>query len=440
MESKILKAITDFSLLEKGVHVCVALSGGADSMCLLSALVRLKDELGITLTAAHFNHKIRGEEAERDEAFVREFCTENGIELTVGCGDVPEYAKQNHLSVELAARKLRYQFFESIDADLIATAHHADDNLETVLFNLTRGTALAGLCGIPPKRDKFIRPLILCSRKEIEVYCEQNKIPFVTDSTNNQVDYTRNKIRHLVVPVLNEINESAQVCAARTSASLREDADFINSVVSAEYNKRFKDGVLCVKDFGSIHAAVAKRLIAKYYAEFCEELDSLHVNAIFNICITGGAVSVSGDKRAVVRDNKLKIVSNSEKPQTPLFDVQITEAANDLFENNEKVHNLLLKNVIDCDRIVGDLDLRTKVSGDKIRLKNKNCTKTLKKLFTEYRIPVSERETWPVLSDDLGVVWVHKIGVAERCAADEKSHRIYKITVKKSFMGDFKNE
>ncbi len=440
MKRKILKAIKQFSLLKNVKKVTVAVSGGADSMALLEVLLELKDELNIELSAAHFNHKIRGEEAERDEQFVRDVCQKAGVELAVGSGDVPRFAKDNHLSVELAARKLRYRFFESLDTDVIATAHHAGDNLETVLLNLTRGTALSGLCGIPPKRGRFIRPLILCTRDEIEEYCSERGISFVTDSTNLCDDYTRNKLRHNVVPVLEGINSAVEASVLRTTASLREDEDFINSIVSREYDAVYSNDCIDISGFSKLHPAIAKRIILKFCEGAGVEADSLHINNIYEISLGGGKTSVSGNNFAEAKNGCLKIISQDAKPQKASYQVDICESDNDLFKNCEKIHNLLLKNVIDYDRIVGKLTVRVRASGDKIRLKNKNCTKTLKKLFTEYSVPVDERDVWPVISDDEGIVWVHKIGVADRCAADESSQKIYKINVKKFFMGDFINE
>lgn len=437
MLKKVTEAVSRFDLLKNIKHITVALSGGADSMALLDALLQLKDELGIeSISAAHFNHCIRGDEAVRDQSFVLEQCKSRGVECLVGTANVPEFARQNHMSLELAARQLRYEFFDSLNTDAIATAHTASDNIETVLFNLTRGTALSGLCGIPPKRDKYIRPLILCTRDDVENYCAQNGIEFVTDSTNLSDEYTRNKIRHNVVPVLKSVNESAENAVVRMTASLREDEDFINDTVQKEFDALYNGSELALNAFNTLHPAIAKRIIAKYCNSCSIDVDNFHINGIYDICLSGGKTSLSGNKTAVVRDGILKIVSATKQPSNVKFTVDITECDNDLYENCEKVHNLLLKNILDCDKIVGKLVLRGRLSGDTIRLKNKNCTKTLKKLFCEYKIPTTERDMWPVLADDQGIVWIHKIGVADRCAADCDSLRIYKISVEKSFVGD----
>lgn len=434
MLKKVTEAISRFQLLQNAEHITVALSGGADSMALLCALLEIKDEFGIKkISAAHFNHQIRGDEAMHDQNFVVQQCKNLSVELFLGSADVPSFAKQNHLSIELAARKLRYEFFNGITTDVIATAHTASDNIETVILNLTRGTALSGLCGIPPKRDKYIRPLILCTRFDIENYCNEKGIEFVTDSTNLCDDYTRNKIRHNVVPVLKSFNKSAENAVSRMTASIREDNDFINKAALKEYAACYKDGELLLDKFENLHIAIAKRVIAKYCADLCVDADNFHINQIYEICMHGGKVSLAGDNSAVVKNGVLKIISAKNQKKNTIFSVDIEKSDNDLFKNCEKVHSLLLKNILDCDKIKGKLVLRQRMSGDTIRLKNKNCTKTLKKLFCEYKIPICEREQWPVICDDAGVVWIYQIGVAERCAADENSRKLFKIKVDKSF-------
>ncbi len=434
MLKKVKEAICRFGLLNGVEYITVALSGGADSMALLDALISLKAELGIKeISAAHFNHKIRGDEALRDQNFVAECCKMRGVKLYLGEADVLAYANEAHLSVELAARKLRYEFFDTLNTDAIATAHTASDNLETVLFNLTRGTALSGLCGIPPKRDRYIRPLLLCTRADIEDYCREKGIEYVTDSTNLCDDYTRNKIRHNVVPILKEFNLSVENALSRMTASVREDEDFIGGIAQSEFDARHKSGSLNLCGFDVLHIAVAKRVIAKYCNANNIETDNLHINQLYGICLNGGKISLPSDMTASSEKGVLKLENAKRRPSAIDFSLKIEAVDNDLFENCQNVHNLLLKNVLDCDKIVGQLVQRTRVAGDTIRLKNKNCTKTVKKLFCEYKIPQQCRDSWPMLADDNGLVWIYKIGVADRCAADCNSKKIFKINLQESF-------
>ena len=206
--SDVLTCIKEFKFKENEKHISVALSGGADSMALITALLKLKDELGITLSAVHINHMLRGEESDRDEAFVRAQCKKLGVDLIVYKIDVASIADKNKISLELAARNARYEVFDTIQCDALATAHNADDNFETFLFRMTRKTGLSGLCGIPVRRGKYIRPLLYCSRTEVEDFCRENEVPYVTDSTNLSDDFTRNKLRHSVVPIMKTLNVS----------------------------------------------------------------------------------------------------------------------------------------------------------------------------------------------------------------------------------------
>ncbi len=424
MEEKLLEAVKAFSLLDGVNSVTVALSGGADSMALLCALSNMKDELGIKLSAAHFNHKIRGAEADRDELFVKEQCKKMNIPLFVGSGNVPKFAEENHLSVELAARQMRYEFLSSVCGSVIATAHTASDNLETMLFNIVRGTSSKGICGIPPKRDNIIRPLILCTREEIENYCEENKIPFVTDSSNLCDEYSRNKLRLKAVPILKELNSAAEHNAIRAARSLYEDNDFLDGIAKREYEERFKNEQLNVEGFDNLHIAIQKRIIKLFLLKIgAKDLDNIHLLSVLKIVLNGGKTQISGTLDLICKDGFL-YKFNEEIPE---FSVEILKEDFTLIEKNKKVHNLLLKNAIDCDKIVGDPVLRNRISGDEIRLKGRNCTKTLKKLFTERKIPLCEREVLPVLADDLGVVWVYNMGVAERVAVDERTKSILKI-------------
>lgn len=428
MINKVLKAIDDFDLLKDSKHITVALSGGADSMALLTALNELKAVLGFTLDAAHFNHQIRGCEADRDQNFVAEYCKGLGIELFIGSCDIPKVAKESGLSLELAAREERYRFLKNVGCGVIATAHTLSDNLETVLFNLTRGTALKGLCGIPAKREAFIRPLIYCTREDVEEYCSKNNIPYVTDSTNLCNDYTRNKIRHNVVPVLKEINPAAEEALLRTVTSLSEDCDLLENLANTELKARTKDETyLSVADFSSLHKAIAKRIIAKFSLRcLSQSPDYLHINQIYEICINGGRTSISGNKSAVVSNGYLSFSDNGEIVPQYSYELKTQEKNIEYFKN---VHGLLLNNLLDCDKIVGKLVFRTRLPGDRVYLNKANGTKTLKKLYTEYSVPLSERSVWPVISDNKGVVWINGVGVAKRCAVTHDTKRVLSIEV-----------
>lgn len=419
-----------FGLFKDVGHITVALSGGADSMALLHGLCALADEYGFTVSAAHYNHGIRGAEALRDEKSAEEYCKRLGVPFLSGRGDVPSAAKESGESLELAARRMRYEFLESIPEGVIATAHHAGDNFETVLFNLIRGTGLAGLCGIPPKRGRFIRPLLLCSREEIEEYCLQNGIPFVTDSTNLSDEYDRNRIRHRVIPELEAVRASAQSSVMRASLLLREDEECLTTLAKKEYAVRLKDNRLLLDGFDALPAAIAKRVIRLFCADMgFTELEAVHINRIYSACEKGERVSLPRDTEAAFQNGSL-IIRSANEPHKTRFSVEIIQEKFEKDKNERKVHNLFLKNSFDCDKIVGKLVLRTRKEGDRVRIYRRGGTKTLKKLYNEYGIPLNEREQLPVLCDDAGIVWIARIGVAERCAVSEETKRVFKVSFK----------
>lgn len=420
MLEKVLNAIERFSLINKGDTVTVALSGGADSVALLHALWSLRDKLSINVKAAHLNHGIRGAEADRDEAFVKWLCLKFDIPIVCETVDIPSLAKEKGQSLELCAREVRYEFLSRNAEGLIATAHTASDNTETLLFNLTRGSGTKGLSGIPPKRDNYIRPLIFCSRYEVEKYCIDNSLSYVTDSTNLTDDYTRNKIRHKVVTTLKEINPSLEDAVVRATDILREDNEALEFFTNEALFKAISDDGLLCESVNNLPTAVAKRVIIKY-AQTVEtelKLDYLHVNALCEICKSGGKISLPCGYCGEVKNGVLIINSenNDEKPQ---FYAELVKV--------EKINNLLSINLIDCDKIIGSPIIRTRKEGDSIRLKNRGCTKTLNKLFTENKVDITIRDSIPVIADDKGVIWVYGMGVSQRCAPSNNSTNVLEV-------------
>ena len=420
MLEKVLNAIERFSLINKGDTVTVALSGGADSVALLHALWSLRDKLSINVKAAHLNHGIRGAEADRDEAFVKWLCLKFDIPIVCETVDIPSLAKEKGQSLELCAREVRYEFLSRNAEGLIATAHTASDNTETLLFNLTRGSGTKGLAGIPPKRDNFIRPLIFCSRYDVEKYCIDNSLSYVTDSTNLTDDYTRNKIRHKVVTTLKEINPSLEDAFVRATDILREDNEALEFFTNEALFKAISDDGLLCESVNNLPTAVAKRVIIKY-AQTVEtelKLDYLHVNALCEICKNGGKISLPCGYYCEVKNGVLIINSenNDEKPQ---FYAELVKV--------EKINNLLSINLIDCDKIIGSPIIRTRKEGDFIRLKNRGCTKTLNKLFTENKVDITIRDSIPVIADEKGVIWVYGMGVSQRCAPSNNSTNVLEV-------------
>ena len=256
------------SMLPENVSTVVAgLSGGADSVCLLSVLNSLKNDFGFNLIAVHVNHGIRGEEAKRDEIFSENYCKKLGIPFKLFSYDCPLEAKKTGEGLEECGRRLRYQSFNSVcpnDNYRIATAHNANDNAETVLFNISRGSSLKGACGIPSVRDNIIRPVLFASREQIEKFCNDNSLEYITDSTNNSDDYSRNKIRHCVLPVLSEINHGAISSFTRFSQNAKEDSDYLEKIACKSYNEsNISKNEFNLTYLKELDVAVLKRVICK---------------------------------------------------------------------------------------------------------------------------------------------------------------------------------
>ncbi|HCQ74019.1 MAG TPA: tRNA lysidine(34) synthetase TilS [Clostridiales bacterium] len=440
-----MKTITDFinkhAMLPRGTHVLCAVSGGADSMCLLHFLSSNAESLGITVAAAHFNHRLRGAEADRDQAFVEAWCKEHGILCETGSADVVAYAGQSGMSTEEAARNLRYEFLENcadkLGCTAIATAHNSDDNAETVLLNLTRGAGAKGLCGIPPVRGRLIRPLLATSRAQIEAYLAENGVPHITDSTNDTDDYTRNVIRHRVMPVLCGINPAFSASAMRTAELLREDEEFLDKLAADFLREHFENGSLPIAELTALPKPVAARALRKICGR---SLTAGHIKALFDIMqseslahadIHGMRVTADhgrlyfGQKPAVLPDTPLHI---GEK--TVIGDGSFTVECK-LMPKNSKVFNSLNTFFFNFDAVCGTIFFTSRKDGDKIRLNGRKCTKSLKDLFSEAKMTQLQRSETPVLRDEKGIIAVYGFGACERCSA-KTGDAVLRVTINKT--------
>jgi len=277
---KILLAEKKYSLFADKTKLLIALSGGADSCALFYALFALKEQFSLSFSAVHVNHQIRGEEAFRDETFVTELCKKEQVPLFLERVDIPSIAASKKISVELAAREERYRIFERLskehDFNAVATAHNANDNAETILFHLTRGSSLDGLCGIPPKRGNLIRPLILATRQEIEEYLTDQNKGYLNDSTNANTEYTRNFIRHIVLPELKKINPSLEQTLTRTAMSLSYDKEYLDAQAEEHLTSD-------IKKLALLPNAILTRVIIKLFEEDCGgKLETVHIEAVVN--------------------------------------------------------------------------------------------------------------------------------------------------------------
>ena len=290
LPGKLLAFSDENALLPHGCTVLCALSGGADSMALLSGLLAVAGDRDLTVLAAHYDHGLRGEESRRDTAFVAKQCAALGIPLTIGSGDVAARTMETGRSIEETARAMRYAFLEETaahaGADRIATAHNADDNAETVLLHLVRGTGLDGLTGIPPRRGKIVRPLLTVTRQEIENYLTARDTPWVTDSTNDDPAYSRNRIRRDVMPVLRALNPSFSQTLAANLGHIREDRAFLEGLAKASLDIREEaDGLsLPANDLTGLPRPVAVRWVKQTLARLDRhQISAVHLDSILDL-------------------------------------------------------------------------------------------------------------------------------------------------------------
>ena len=427
--------IARHNMLEGVKDVTVALSGGADSVALLSVMLKIRDEFGFTLSAAHLNHCLRGEEADRDERFVRELCERLNVPLFCEKADVKAFAKDNSMSIELAARQVRYAFLERVSKGVIATAHNANDNFETVLHNMARGTGIVGLCGIRPRRDRFIRPLIEVGREAIERYCAEEGLSFCTDSTNSDESYTRNRIRHSIVPQMVSVNSGAVKNVTQMSETLREDASFLEIEAEKHFKNAKENGGLSVEALCGMHPSMTKRCILKLFEEGRGRvLERQHVNAVYDALKSEKCrLSVIGDMTAEIKNGVLRFVPSKPQKITEtvpnelpfLYEgIKVSLILGKDFQNLLKINSLLLNNAADYDKLCGVLKLRGRLAGDRITLVKRNCTKSFKKLLNESGLDEQTRDGLLVAADDMGVVWLEGFGVDHRVAVSENTQNV----------------
>lgn len=430
----VLSVIKKYNMLENCDKIVVGLSGGADSVCLLSVLNSLKAEYGFSLVAAHINHGIRGAEAQRDEESCKRLCESLNVPLEILHADIPTLSKQQGIGEEECGRIVRYDFFRSLAGERgkIATAHNLNDNAETLLLNLVRGAGSKGACGIPPVRDNIIRPLIETDRESIEKYCEENELQYVTDSTNLECEYSRNKIRIKVLPTLCEINQNAVGALSGFASRMREQEAFLESVVNEKYALCVKDSELYEAEFSALEIFLKKRIAGRFLSELSHgEVESKHIDDFLRFVGSGKTLVTASATEIVSRDGKIfkkpeqaeqfsvNFSLDDKKVNLPFCEISIERYDTKDLQNLNKD---MLDNLIDCDKISNTLILRSRKDGDKFTFSKRRITKTVKKLFNEDKIPPEVRNKMIILDSDGEVVWLRGYGTNKkfRIGADTK--------------------
>lgn len=422
----------------RDVAVTAALSGGADSVCLLYCLLAVRETYGLEIAAVHVQHQLRGEESIRDEAFCRRLCETLSVPLTVIPVDVKARQMQDGSSEETAARDLRYAVFAEIPG-YTATAHTADDQLETQLLRLARGTGLKGLCGIPGVRERYLRPLLSVTRAEIEAYLREIGADYVTDSTNLTDRYARNALRHHAVPVLKAVNPAAAVHAAQTAELLRLDETLLERLTAETYARlRQADGSL--KGLSAVQPALQLRCIAQFLEENGYSVSRAQIFAVAHLLETGGSAElVRGMPRVCVsRDVLFLRQQPGEIPycllklgKNQIFPDYFVEAELILRKNVKKfssVYTMFTDSVLDHDIIKGYAGLHGRVPGLRIQPAGREHHVTVKKWLQE-QVPPEKRAAVHFLSDAEGLLWVEGLGAAARAAVTEQTQRMLLLTV-----------
>lgn len=452
-EEKIRRAIEENGMLKKGDRVVLAVSGGADSMTLLYVLYYLADEYALDLKVCHVNHGLRGAQADGDEELVRKNCQELKIPFLVKKADVRELCRRMGIGEEECGRRIRYEFFdECANGGKIATAHTLSDKAETLIFNLTRGSSLKGLCSIPPVRGNIIRPLILCAREDIEEFCEKNGIEYAVDCTNSDIEYSRNRIRHEVIPQLKVINPAFLTAVENLSESCALDEKFLSGMCDKALDEAYiSENVYSAEVLSRLDKALLLRAVVRIIENSGSEANSRRAKEAADSVINGGSVNLSSGRIFKCDGKKVWVClpeqaygQNGEigdfcfpfcegETVTPAGTVTIKKSNLEKYSGQKgcaKINNLLLYNVIGCDRISKDLVIRNKRPGDRITLYKRSVTKSLKKLFYEQKIKPQDRSRQIVIADKDGVLWVQSAGPDKRALPKDKNSEIYEITVR----------
>ena len=428
----VTRTISDYNMLTYGDGVILGLSGGADSMCLLHILLELRETYGLTIVCVHVNHGIR-KAAYADEAFAKASCKALGIELKTYHVDAKAYSAQNKQSLEAAARELRYKCFDDAaryfsevsdgKAFKIATAHNRNDVTETVLMNFLRGSGLAGLSGIPAVRGNIIRPLINTSRADIETYCAEHNIAFVTDETNLQNDYTRNKLRNELIPYIErEFNENIINTLARNSALIASDEDYLHETAQAALVQCIKSRnssmiSLDIPALHTFHNAIARRILRLALEQLLGNLHDIsysHIESALEISHgqTGKSVNLGANIIAEKSYTSLELkLCNTSEPQGFCYElvlekpIYIAEIEKYVLVTKNKPQDLPQDASFKVFCAAAPLALRTRQNGDRIQLSRIGGTTKLKDYFINKKIPREERAQTALLAHGSDILW-----------------------------------
>lgn len=460
MKQKVFSYIREQRLIEKDDNIVVGVSGGADSVCLLYILCEYKKEVPFNIFAVHINHNIRGEEALRDEQYVENLCKALDVHLDIYSCDIIGLAKANKLSVEEQGRVTRYQKFREVldnnGGGKIAVAHHMNDQAETILFNMIRGSGLKGISGMKPQNKDVIRPLLNTKREDIEKYLSLLNVKYCTDSTNLCDDYMRNKLRLRLIPYIEEnINNNFVKNVNEMSEILRETDDFIAN----ETDKLYKASLLEIGSDSVIfdiailkdaHKAIIRQVIRKSFSEIgmgLKDIGKVHTEDVIKLLEkdsgksimlpnsyiasnTYGKLCICKQKRS--NTNEAKITSIAIEPNNTYIE-KVTKKVISVklinWNNGEKISSNDYTKMFDYDTISGTLQIRARQTGDYLIINSQGKKKTLKSYYIDEKIPREERDTTLVVAENDSVLWVVGHRISEKYKISENTKRVLCISI-----------
>lgn len=412
-------------------RVLVAFSGGADSTALLLELVRLQREGSMqAIAVAHFHHGIRGEEAEADLCFCRELAQKLDVPFFSDRGDVPAFARKQGVSLESSARTLRYAFLRSAakswGADAIATGHHREDQAETVLLHLIRGSGMSGLCAMDYRHGDIVRPLLEVSRGEILSYLQAKDQPYRTDSTNLEDEADRNKIRHGVLPAMGELNPQAAAHIARTAALLREEENFLEALAAEAEARCHGSRNALSQEPAVLQRRVLRRFVRRYTENYTGE-DIRRLQSLLGGqsgregVLTGGLVfRAEGDSLIKAEEKSAYCLPLSlHRPAcTPYGQITVEEVRKAYIPCGR------MEAYVDAEKVQGDLHVRPYEPGEVFTPLGMKGRKLFSDYFTDKKVPLSQRQS-PIVFDDAGAVFAAGYTIDDRVRVEERTGRIY---------------
>jgi tRNA(Ile)-lysidine synthase len=458
--NKVIDFIEENEMLQDGDKVVVGVSGGPDSICLLHVLLKLRDRFSLGLIAAHVNHGLRGKDADADAKYVEDFCRTNDVEFRCIKEDIHKISAERNVSDETAGREIRYEFFERLkrenQADKIAIAHNLNDQAETVMMRIMRGTGLEGLVGIKPIRDGvYIRPLLTCARAEIEGYCSRNGISPRIDKTNFESIYARNKIRLELIPYIEKnFNKDIINVLNRLSQGAKVDSEYLEQETEKKYKKYCKNletKVIIAKEAFLEHEAVSTRLIRMAFSQVLGNLrnfDRIHIYQVIQL-------QRNGTGKKLMLPNGVAVFNNYGDISIYIHGVQDEAARNieDVFKLRMGVNelkNLGLRVTIeqisdeedcrsknefikcfDSSKVNGDITLRFRKPGDKFNPLGMDGSKKLKDIFIDMKVPQDKRDKTPLICFGGNIAWIVGYKTSDGSKTDKLTKNIIKIRVER---------